>query len=181
MLDADRFARDALAPGTAATQAVIGRYGPSVCADNPPGPLSALDRAALARIVFAEEHERRWLEQLIHPIVRTRLLEEMAQLQGVPVLILMVPLLYETGFEDVCSEVWVVECGGEAEQRRRLIARDGLTPEAAQARLRAQWPMAEKVARADVVIHNCGSQIELSSQLDAALAAPAPPHGSQCG
>jgi dephospho-CoA kinase len=88
--------------------------------------------------------------------------------------VLMIPLLFEAGLESLCTEIWVVECGSEEEQLRRLQARDGLSQEAALARLRAQWPMAEKLARADLVLSTAGSPSELAARVEAALATASP-------
>ena len=68
VLDADQFAREALAPGCPATTSVMQRYGARVQVEGD----ATVDRAALGRIVFQDPAERRWLEQLIHPIVRER-------------------------------------------------------------------------------------------------------------
>ncbi|MFM7549622.1 MAG: dephospho-CoA kinase, partial [Cyanobacteriota bacterium] len=86
VLDADVFARDALAAGSAGARAVLERYGERV---RPPGTgagETAIDRAALGRIVFADADERRWLEQLVHPLVRARLAAELERLAAAPVL-----------------------------------------------------------------------------------------------
>jgi dephospho-CoA kinase len=171
VVDADQLARAALAPGTEATRAVIQRYGRAVLAgDGSP----SLDRAALARIVFADPAERQWLEELVHPLVRAGFQAELERLKDAPVVVLMIPLLFEAGLESLCTEIWVVECGSEEEQLKRLQARDGLTREAALARLRAQWPMAEKLARADLVLSAVGSPCELEARVEAALGT-APP------
>lgn len=170
VLDADRFAREALAPGTEATRAVLRRYGRTVQADTPDSDAPAIHRPALARLVFADTAERTWLEKLVHPLVRQRFADALADLATAPVVVLMIPLLFEAGLEPLCSEVWVVTCGSEAEQIRRLMARDQISVEEAQARLAAQWPMAEKVARADCVIDNSGSPMSLLPQVTAALA-----------
>ncbi len=172
VLDADRFAREALAPGAPATLAVVDRYGDAVLSRDPANEALTLDRPALARIVFANEAERRWLEQLVHPIVRRRFTAALAALEGEAVVVLMIPLLFEAGLQPLCSEVWVVDCGSEDEQMRRLQKRDGMDSQEARARLSAQWPMAAKLARADVVITNRGSQDWLLAQVDRALANP---------
>ena len=174
VLDADRFAREALAPGSEATQAVLRRYGDSVRASQSSEAGPSLDRAALARIVFADTDERHWLEQLVHPMVRARFEAGLQALKGTPVVALMIPLLFEAGLEPLCSEIWVVDCGSEEEQLRRLQTRDGITTAEAMARLKAQWPMAAKRARAHVVIHNTGPEANLIPQVDGALATGLP-------
>ena len=155
VLDADLYAREALAPGSPGAQAVLARYG-------------EIDRAALGRIVFADAAERRWLEALVHPIVRARFDAELERLAAAPVLVLMIPLLFEAGLEDLCSEVWLVDCD-EGQQLRRLIERDQLSEAEALARIAAQWPLARKRPLADRLIDNRGSAQALEASLAAQL------------
>lgn len=159
VLDADRYARDALAADSFGAQAVVARYGESV------GHPSSLDRAALGRIVFSDPAERRWLEQLVHPLVRQRFDRELQQLQSTPVVVLMIPLLFEAGLEALCSEIWLVDCDPQ-QQLDRLQQRDGLSRADAQARLDAQWPLSRKRDLADVVIDNRGASNALVDQLN---------------
>ena len=151
VLDADQFAREALTPGRPATSSVMKRYGAKVQAVGG----AAVDRAALGRIVFHDPAERRWLEQLIHPIVRERFDQALSLQADTPAVVLMIPLLFEAGLESLCSEIWLVDCD-ESQQLDRLITRDGLSPEAAQARIAAQWPLSRKRGLADHVLANRG-------------------------
>ena len=170
VLDADLYARGALAPGSPGARAVLARYGEPVAAGAvSAGAGDAIDRAALGRIVFADPVERRWLEQLVHPLVRQRFENELQRLAHEPVVVLMIPLLFETGLESLCSEVWLVTCRPET-QLQRLIGRDGLPEHEARARIAAQWPLARKQALADRLIHNDGDPEALEQQLTAALA-----------
>ena len=173
VLDADLFARQALAPGTEAARAVLERYG-------------TLDRPALAHIVFGDPAERHWLEQLVHPLVRQRFDQELTSLAQEPVgagqaaVVLMIPLLFEAGLEGLCSEVWLVDCD-EHQQLARLMARNGLTQAEAQGRINAQWPLERKRLLADRTISNRGNPEELAGVITAAvaaaLAAAAPQNG----
>ncbi|MFM7264204.1 MAG: dephospho-CoA kinase [Cyanobium sp.] len=163
VLDADCYARKALAPGTAATRAVLARYGERVQAASEAGAPS-LDRAALGRLVFADAGERRWLEALVHPLVHQRFEQELAGLADAPVVVLMIPLLFEAGLEELCSEVWLVVCD-EAQQRQRLMARDGLTEVEARERMGAQWPLQRKRGLADQLIDNRGRPNALADQI----------------
>jgi dephospho-CoA kinase len=156
VLDADVYAREALAPGSPGAQAVLARYG-------------TLDRAALGRIVFADGAERQWLEQLVHPLVRARFAAELERLAAAPVVVLMIPLLFEAGLEALCSEVWLVDCE-EDQQLARLMARDQLSEADARARIAAQWPLARKRGLADVVLNNRGSATALQGEVERALA-----------
>ena len=149
VLDADQFAREALAPGRQATHTVLQRYGSTVQAEGG----AAVDRAALGRIVFQDPAERQWLEQLIHPLVRERFDQALSLHAEAPAVVLMIPLLFEAGLESLCSEIWLVDCD-ESQQLERLITRDGLSAEAAQARIDAQWPLSRKRGLADHLIAN---------------------------
>lgn len=153
VLDADQVAREVLTSGSEATRQVIAHFGDRVRAKGTTGKEACLDRAALGRIVFSDANERRWLEQLVHPRVRDHFHAELLRLQQEPIVVLMIPLLFEAGLEHLCSEVWVVMCS-PAQQRERLMARDGLTVEEARLRIAAQMPLTSKCARADLVIDN---------------------------
>ncbi len=164
VLDADCYAREALAQGTSASNAVVARYGERIKKDG----TSDIDRAGLAAIVFNDPNERSWLEELIHPIVQQRFDEVLRSLPEAPIVILMIPLLFEAGLEAWCSEIWVVRCTA-LQQRERLMARNNCTEAEAMQRIEAQWPIDIKVQRADSVINNSGRIDDLHDQLDALL------------
>ena len=163
VLDADLYARQALEPGQPATEAVLERFGPGVVSSG-----GVVDRRALGAIVFNNQDERRWLEQLVHPLVRQRFDQELVQLDTNPAVVLMIPLLFESGLEALCSETWLVDCD-ESQQLQRLMARDQLNEAEAQARMNAQWPLARKRPLADVLISNRGDAAALNAQLEDAL------------
>ena len=166
VLDADHFARDAIGPGQPQTLAVLERYGEVVAIDG-----CAINRAALGRIVFTDASERAWLEQLIHPVVRERFDQALDALEDEPVVVLMIPLLFEAGLTGLCSEIWLVDCD-EQQQLARMMQRDGLDAVQARARLGAQWPLARKRPLADRLIDNRGTKQELEDQLSRCGLAP---------
>jgi dephospho-CoA kinase len=149
---------------TSASKAVVARYGKRVQKDG----TSDIDRAGLAAIVFNDPNERSWLEQLVHPIVQRRFDDALRSLPDAPIVILMIPLLFEAGLEKWCSEIWVVRCTA-LQQRERLMARNNCTEAEATQRIAAQWPIDIKVQRADSVINNSGRIDDLHDQLDALL------------
>ena len=163
VLDADVYARQAVAPGSPALAAIVQRYGPALL-----HPDGTLNRSQLGEIVFHQPAERAWLEQQIHPVVRQCFQSAMADLASAPVVVQVIPLLFEANLADQVSEIWVVTCPLE-HQRQRLMARNGLSPEQAQARIDSQMPLAEKVSRADWVIDNADDLPTLFRQVDAAL------------
>lgn len=168
LLDADVEARQALAPGSPAARVVIDRFGAAVVAPGSAPAAAMLNRAALGQIVFQDARQRAWLEQLVHPIVRTRLAQQLQALAGAPVVVLVVPLLFEAGLQDQCSEVWLVDCDAQ-QQLARLMARDGLNAADARARIAAQWPLARKRPLAQVLIDNRGLPEALPAQVNQAL------------
>jgi len=155
VLDADLYARDALAPGSTACRAVLERYGTAVAANAAQADKVELNRQALADIVFSDAVERRWLEELVHPLVRQAFDAALHELEPRPTVVLMIPLLYESGLESLCTEVWVVHCSRD-QQQQRLIKRNGLSAQQADQRIEAQWPLARKCLLADQIIDNSG-------------------------
>ena len=160
VLDADRYAHDALAPGSETSEAILDRYGKRVEAGLGQTPQSgpairSINRRALGAIVFNTASERRWLEQLVHPLVCERFEQELMKHHQAETVVLMIPLLFEAGLTRLCSEIWVVNCT-EAQQLERLQQRDGLDVASARARIKAQWPLSQKCKLADVVLDNRG-------------------------
>jgi dephospho-CoA kinase len=146
-IDADLLAREAVAAGTPGLRAVVERFGSGVLAAD-----GTLDRPALGRVVFADTRARAALEAIVHPEVYRHIREWYANLAPVTaVAIADIPLLFETGHHHDFDQVIVAACPPE-EQVSRVMARDGLDAAAARARVAAQWPIAEKVARASHVI-----------------------------
>ena len=164
VLDADHYAREVLAPGSPGAAAVLQRYGDSVRADGTGPEWPTVDRGALGSIVFSDPSEKRWLEELVHPLVRQRLDQVLTELVAEPTVVLMIPLLFEAGLEGLCSEIWLVECD-EAQQLERLMLRDGLKRADAVLRISAQWPMAIKRHLSDVVIKNNSSEADCIEQV----------------
>ena len=165
LLDADVFAREALAAGSAGTQAVLQRYGTAVQEQS-----GVINRRALGAIVFNNPSEREWLEQLVHPLVRQRFDAELERLAEAPVVVLVIPLLFESGLEVICSETWLVDCD-EAQQLERLMQRDQLGEQEATARIQAQWPLTRKRELADQLISNRGTPNELAAAVQRSLQA----------
>jgi dephospho-CoA kinase len=164
VIDADRLARDAVLPGSPGLAAIAARFGSGVLQ-----PDGTLDRSALARIVFADRSARADLEAIIHPEVYRRIQEWTVNLPpATPVAVADIPLLFETGHQHEFDRVIVCACPPE-EQIHRLMSRDGLSEADAGARLAAQWPIEEKVARADFVIRTDGSYADTDLQVSTIL------------
>ncbi len=154
ILDADLYSREALTSNPTLIDAVLARYGDEVRAKD--SQLSCcIDRKSLGNIVFSNSAERYWLEQLIHPFVYRKFLLDLEFYKGEPALVLMIPLLFEAGFTDLCSEIWLIDCDIE-QQYERLMQRDKISLKDASFRIQAQWPLSVKRKYADFIIDNRG-------------------------
>ncbi len=166
LIDADVIARDVVAPGTLGLDAVTRRFGPGVIAAD-----GTLDRAALAAIVFADADARRDLELIIHPEVRRRIDAFLGEQPADTLLAVAdIPLLFETGRERDFDAVVVAACPPEM-QRARVMARDHATVEQAERRMGAQWPIADKVVRADFVVDTSGTFADTDRAVETVLTA----------
>ena len=125
----------------------------------------SLDRGKLAKLVFSNEPARRALEAIMHPLVQRDMLIAMdeAARQGVSVVILDVPLLFETGMDALCDETWALYVDREM-QISRIVARDGITREQAEARIDSMMPTDERNARATHAI-NTDQPVEKTRQV----------------
>ena len=162
ILDADLYAREAVAPESVILRSIWQRYGEKVRS-----PDNQLDRSALGEIVFNNPQEKQWLEAQIHPFVRDRFEQELNRIPD-RTIVLSIPLLFESNLTDMVTEIWVVSCDRSL-QISRLQQRNGLTPQQAQARIDSQLPLSHKEALADIVLLNDAGLDQLYSQIDLAI------------
>jgi dephospho-CoA kinase len=159
ILDADIYAREAVSIGSPILDAIAQRYGKEILL-----PDGSLNRSRLGEIIFSQPTERQWIDNIIHPDVRDRFLQAMAE-SATSTIVLVIPLLFEAQMTDLVTEIWVVMCS-ESQQLQRLIERNQLTPEQATSRINSQLSLAEKAARADFVLDNSGNLSDLLKQVD---------------
>jgi dephospho-CoA kinase len=166
-LDADDISHGVTAAGTEATIAIAERFGETILAAD-----GSVNRQALGPIVFADATARRDLEAILHPAIYRSIL---AGLRGFELLgqysfaVVAVPLLFETGHEKDYDRVVVTTCAPGLQMRR--LRERGLSEEAAAQRIDAQWPTADKAARAAFVIQTDASFEETDRQVDDLVAA----------
>jgi len=164
IIDADVIAREVMLPGHPVLAATVQRFGQAILHED-----GTLDRKKLGSIVFGNPEERKALEAITHPAIRQEMRERaVAYRTEYPdkLVVSDIPLLYESGLENGFDEVMVVYVPRSV-QKERLMMRDGLTSEQADARLGAQMDIELKKRRADIVIDNSGSWTETEKQLAA--------------
>jgi dephospho-CoA kinase len=158
LVDTDVLAREVVAPGTPLLAEIAAHFGAGTLAAD-----GLLDRRALRERVFADESERRWLEERTHPAIR-RLTDERCAAATGPYCLVAIPLLVETQGQGRFNRVLVVDCDPET-QVSRLMARDGITRAAAARMLAAQASREARLAVADDVIRNDGDIAHLRDQV----------------
>ena len=159
IIDADVVAREVVRAGTPGFAAVVARFGPGVV-----GPDGELDRAALARIVFADGAALDELNAIVHPLVGSRSAELAAAVPPGAVVVHDIPLLAENGLADRFDTVVVVEA--DREIRLARLAERGLTRAEAEARMAAQATDEQRRAIADEIVRNDDDLDSLARQID---------------
>lgn len=146
-IDADQIAREVVQPGEPALDAIRQYFGPSVLSAD-----GSLDRRQLREKIFAAPSARQWLEELLHPLIRQRMLQQCQQASG-PYCILMVPLLFENNLQSLVQRTLVVDVD-ERTQIRRTMQRDKTTEEQVKAIIAAQCPRQQRLMLADDIVTN---------------------------
>jgi len=161
-IDCDVISHAVLSPGESAYTKVIGAFGTEIVADN-----GEIDRRKLGSVVFSDHDKRTLLESIVHPAVIDRALDEAAMADSKYIVIDAV-LLVESGLHHRCDAVWLVTAD-EKERLARIINRDNLNQEAAQARMRNQRDTAQIAKLASEIITNDGDLDILQWQVKTAV------------
>ena len=158
VIDTDVIAREVVEPGQPALAAVVDAFGTEVLAAD-----GRLDRPRLRERIFGDAEARRRLEAILHPAIRAEM-ERQSRAAGGPYQVLVIPLLVEGGRRDHIDRVLVVDVP-EATQIERLVRRDGVSRDQAEAALRAQASRDARLAFADDVIENTGDVAALETRV----------------
>jgi len=165
VVDTDELARRLVEPGQPALAEIRSVFGKHLVSGD-----GRLRRETLAQIVFADPAARKQLESILHPRIRESWLAQVETWRGEnrPLAVVVIPLLFETQSESHLEKIACVACSA-ANQHQRLRER-GWTPEQIKQRLAAQWPIEQKIARADFVIWTDGSPEVYAGQIDRIIA-----------
>ena len=164
VVDTDVLARQVVEPGKPALAEVVKAFGGEIV-----GPDGQLRRAELARRVFADAAARARLEKILHPRIRAlwQAQVETWRAEGRPLAVVVIPLLFETRAEAELDGTICLACTA-ATQQERLRAR-GWSAEQIEQRIRAQWPVEQKIARANYVVWTEGGLAEHAAQIERIL------------
>ena len=167
VIDADILGHRTYEPGSDTFHAVVAAFGPELVAAD-----GTIDRRVLGGKVFGKPEELKRLTDIVWPGIRKLASGELSELEvaGNNVACLEAAVLFEAGWEDLATEVWVITVEPDLAVKR-LAERNGLDEEAARARINSQLSNDERASRADIVIENNGSLAELDSAIAGAWSA----------
>ena len=162
VVDADKIGHQSYQPGTDSWRDLVQTFGRDILAQN-----ETIDRQKLAAIVFSQPEELKIFNAIVHPRmykIAEKQIEEFRR-QGVKVIVLDAPILFETNWTPLVDEVWVV-VADEPHVIGRATARSGLNAEQIKSRIRAQMSNEDRIKRADAVIYNNGTAEELREKVN---------------
>lgn len=159
VVDADIVAREVVQPGTPALQEISRHFGSEILQED-----GQLNRAALRKIIFSDASQRTWLEQLLHPIIRASIINQLNE-ASCYYSILASPLLLETDQHELCDRIIVVDCS-EEQQLERSCRRDANSAEQIKRIISTQMPRQERLAKADYIIDNSNTVETLNTQVE---------------
>jgi len=158
LVDADIIAREVVAKGSDGLKQIGDKFGPQMLT-----PDGCLDRAALREQIFHHPQDREWLNALLHPMIRTRMLERL-ETAASPYVIMVVPLLFENGLDKLADRTLVVDISPKL-QLQRTIERDMVSKEQVQNIINSQSDRQSRLDKADDVIDNQGEIDALQAQV----------------
>ena len=160
LVDADIIARDVVANGSTGLSQIVEHFGADILSTD-----GNLDRAALREMIFSDNSERVWLNNLLHPIIRDEMLQQCKAAQS-DYVIMVVPLLFENGLDRLVDRTLLVDISPELQQQR-TINRDAVTVEQVKNIIGSQASRADKLSKADDVIDNQGEISALKCKVSA--------------
>ncbi len=158
VVDADVAAREVVEPNSTGLNALKQRYGDKIILAD-----GRLNRSELREIIFSDEKEKRWVNQLLHPLIRQRMCEQLAAVTS-PYALLVIPLMVENGLQTMADRVLVIDVD-EALQIERTMNRDHVSQQQAQSILASQADRQQRLAIADDVIKNNAKNQKLLPQI----------------
>ena len=156
ILDADHFSRELIKPNTYGYKKILNYFGNQII-DDKNNSEEAINRKLLRKIILKHSESKEWIEKLLHPLIKEKMIEELSQFKNNQTIVLVIPLLFEAKFEDICTEIWLVKCPKEL-QKKRLITRDKISEKEAYETINLQLSFEEKRKFSDIILDNSDDQ-----------------------
>lgn len=166
VFDADEVSRGLTADGSPVVDELAETFGEEILVRK-----GVLNREKLAEIVFSDPEKNHKLREIVTMKVREagiKWISEYRKKEKYDIIVLDIPLLFETGSEDLCDAVWFITADDDV-RRRRVMERDGVTAEQVKSRMKSQMPEKEKAQRSDEIVDNSRGVEELHRTVDALL------------
>jgi len=156
ILDADNLSRELIKPNTYGHKKILDYFGNQII-DNTNNSEKAINRKLLRNIIFKHSESKKWIEKLLHPLIKEKMIQECSQYKNNQTIVMVIPLLFEAKFEDICTEIWLVKCPRELQQKR-LITRDKISEKEAYETINLQLSFEEKSKLSDIILDNSDDQ-----------------------
>ena len=156
ILDADNLSRELIKPNTYGYKKILDYFGNKII-DKKSNAEGSINKKLLRNIIFKNSESKEWIEELLHPLIKEKMIEECNQYKNNQTIVLVIPLLFEAKFEDICTEIWLVKCPKEI-QRKRLMKRDEISEKEAEDFINLQLTFEEKRKLSDIILDNSDDQ-----------------------
>ena len=156
ILDADNLSRELIRPNTYGYKKIVEYFGNQIINKKLDSDRE-INRKLLRNIIFKNSESKEWIEELLHPLIKEKMIEECNQYKNNQTILLVIPLLFEAKFEDICTEIWLVKCPREI-QKKRLIIRDKISEKEAYEAINLQVSFEEKIRHSDIILDNSNDQ-----------------------
>ena len=151
ILDADQYSKELIKPKGNCYKKVIAYFGPQIVDQH--SPENKINRTLLKKIIFENSIHRKWIQNLLHPLIKEKMIEKCNQFDKNKILLLVIPLLFEAKFTDICTEIWLVKCPKEV-QKKRLMKRNIISENEAEKIINLQLNFEDKSKFSDVILDN---------------------------
>ena len=155
ILDADNLSRKLIEPGTIGYKKILEYFGNQII--DKYSSEKVIDRKLLKANIFENEKDREWIQKLLHPLIKEQMIEKCNLFKDNKIIILVIPLLFEAQFEDICTEIWLVKCPKEV-QIKRLMKRDNVSEEKADKIINLQLNFEEKSRFSNIILDNSSNE-----------------------
>ncbi len=151
VLNADNYSKEILSNRSETYEKIINYFGNEILDQS--SISEKINFKFLKTIIFNNEQKRKWIESILHPLIKTKMVEDCIKYKNNKVLILEIPLLFEAKFESICTEIWLIKCSREI-QIQRLINRDKISRDEAEKIINIQSNNIKKEDKSQIIFDN---------------------------
>ena len=151
ILDADQYSKELIKPKGNCYKKVVAYFGPQIVDEY--SSVNEINRALLKKIIFENSIHRKWIQNLLHPLIKEKMIEKCNQFDKNKIVLLVIALLFEAKFTDICTEIWLVKCPKEV-QKKRLMKRNIISENEAEKIMNLQLNFEDTSKFSDVILDN---------------------------